>query len=125
MSNRLKCSPNIPQIVHSGHSVFKQPCDNAVTPWLAKLLASPQAYAAIAERQGEAPGYLFAQEARREESVIQPALHHFILEHIAVAPRWQRQSIGTQLIEALFAAVAARQIPCIELDVWSFNAKAQ
>jgi ribosomal protein S18 acetylase RimI-like enzyme len=79
----------------------------------------------LAEKDGEAVGYLFAQEVRREESLIRPALRWLILEHVAVAPSFQRQGVGTALMKALFVEASARKIDRIELEVWSFNGQAQ
>ena len=116
------------QELHATHvpAAFRQPSDEeSASAWLAPILGNPNAYCRLAEQDGEAVGYLFAQEVHREESLIRPALRWLVLEHIAVAPSFQRRGVGTALMKALFAEAAARKIERIELEVWSFNDKAQ
>jgi len=116
------------QELHATHVplAFRLPTDEESTStWLGPIIGNPDAYCVLAEKDGEAVGYLFAQEVRREESLIRPALRWLILEHVAVAPSFQRQGIGTALMKVLFVEAAARKIDRIELEVWSFNGQAQ
>jgi ribosomal protein S18 acetylase RimI-like enzyme len=116
------------QELHATHvpQAFRRPTDEESTSaWLGPIIGSPNAYCLLAEQDGEAVGYLFAQEVRREESLIRPAIRWLILEHVAVAPSFQRQGVGTALMKALFVEAAARKIDRIELEVWSFNGQAQ
>ncbi len=116
------------QELHATHApaAFRQPSDQeSASAWLAPIIGNPNAYCLLAEQDEEAVGYLFAQEVHREESLIRPALRWLILEHITVAPSFQRRGVGTALMKALFAEAAARKIDRIELEVWSFNGKAQ
>lgn len=116
------------QDLHVAHvpTVFKKPSDDAaLSTWLARVFADSKAYVLLAEESKEAVGYLYAQEVRKEEGVIQSALHYFSLEHIAVLPVFQRRGVGTALMKALLAEAKIRKISRIELAVWSFNWKAQ
>jgi GNAT superfamily N-acetyltransferase len=116
------------QELHATHfpDLFKMPSE-AASPleWLARVFAGLNAFVLVAEWDGAIVGNLLAQEIRREESVIQPALHYFSLEHIAVAKPFRRRGIGTALLSVLFEEAARRQINRIELQVWSFNDTGQ
>lgn len=116
------------QELHAAHvpDLVKMPSEAArQLEWLERAFAGSNAYVLVAEREGDIVGNLLAHEIRREESIIQPALHYFSLEHIAVAEPFRRRGIGTALLSALFAEAARRQINRIELQVWSFNDTGQ
>ena len=116
------------QELHRAHfpDLFTTPAgDVSLAEWLAHQFAGSGAYVLIAELEGQIAGNLFAQEFRRDASIIRPALHYFSLEHIAVAEPFRRRGIGTALLSALFAEAATREIKRVELQVWSFNDTAQ
>jgi ribosomal protein S18 acetylase RimI-like enzyme len=116
------------QSLHAAHhpEKFKQPAgDEAESEWLAGIFRGPTACVWLAEAGDEIVGYLFAQEVRREASVIRPQLHYYLLEHIGVAPEHRKRGVGAALMRTLFHEAAIRQIDRIELDVWQFNEEAR
>jgi ribosomal protein S18 acetylase RimI-like enzyme len=90
-----------------------------------KMLAEPTACTVVAEEGQAVVGYFFAQEVKRDESWIRPALCVFVLEHFAVDPAFRRQGIGTALMGRFLQEAVARGISQTELVCWDFNAAAR
>ncbi len=118
----------IVQKLHAEHvpTLIKEPSDsNGFATWFEEVIADPRSYVLMVEQSGSIVGYLYAQEVKKEESWVRPELHYFMLHHIVVKPDHQKQGLGDGLMKALMAEAKKRGLKRIELDVWSFNHKAQ
>lgn len=73
----------------------------------------------------EIAGFLNAEFRQQEATWCVVARQVCYLGGIVVDPRFHRQGIGRQLIEALRNEAQARGVDEIELDVFSFNHSAQ
>ncbi|MCE0499593.1 MAG: GNAT family N-acetyltransferase [Methylacidiphilales bacterium] len=93
----------------------------ACIEWFRKILAEPANCVFVAEKDQSVIGYLFAQEVKREESWMRPPAHLFMLEHIAVAPEFQRKGYGHALMGRFFSEAKRRGIPRAEVVHWGFN----
>jgi ribosomal protein S18 acetylase RimI-like enzyme len=117
------------QMLHVSHAphLFKAPADGALAfrSWFEKVLIDPDSTVLVAERDGAAVGYVYAQEIRREETWIRPAQRFILLHHIAVATLFQNAGIGTALVIALFQVANTNGVSRLELDVWAFNTPAK
>ena len=89
-----------------------------------KMLAEPTACLVVAEEGQSIIGYFFAQEAKREESWVRPALCVFMLEHIAVDSAFRCKGIGHALITRFLDEARSRGISRAELVCWIFNEEA-
>lgn len=107
-------------------ALFKKPTsDPLFIAWLADALTKPAAYVLLAEAEGKPVGYLYAEEIRKDESWIRPALHFLLLHHIAVDLTFQGRGFGDALLKEFFSEARRRNVTRVELDVWNFNEKAQ
>jgi GNAT superfamily N-acetyltransferase len=134
---RLATSTDITGIARLNHAVQRlhaekarshfrlSSSDTSFIDWFKKASAEPTAYVLLAEESGDTVGYLYADEVQREKTWVRPAMRFFMLHHIAVAPAFQKRGVGGGLMQAFIAEARRRRIGRIELDVWSFNEKAQ
>jgi GNAT superfamily N-acetyltransferase len=104
---------------------FKMPSsDPGCSELFRKSLGEVTACLVVAEEGQLIIGCFFAQEVKREESWIKPALCVFMLEHIAVNPAFRRKGVGDALIGRFFDEARVRGICRVELVCWNFNAEA-
>jgi len=116
------------QRLHAKHepALFRQPTSAAAfIAWFEKAIREPTAFVLLAEESREAAGYLYANEVRKDETWVRPALHFFLIHHIVVAPAFQKRGVGGALMQAVIEEAKRRKISRVELDVWSFNEEAQ
>lgn len=105
---------------------FKQPGPDTFPPAaVAALLARPENLIFIAEIDGIAAGYAYAEIVRRPETPIHDANDMVYLHHINVRPAHRRHGVGSALIGAVRAAATGGGIALIALDVWTFNDEAR
>jgi ribosomal protein S18 acetylase RimI-like enzyme len=111
----------------------------AALPWLFKppgpdrfslaavkdLLAEPGNLFFIAEIDGTAAGYAYAQIMEMPETPFIYAHGRIYLHHISVRPEHRRRGVGSALIAAVRAAAAETGVKLIALDVWTFNDEAR
>lgn len=79
----------------------------------------------IAERPGEAVGYLWFDVQERPPTPFTRARRRLYIQHVAVSEAARRSGVGTALIEAVEAEARARGITRLALDAWSRNTEAQ
>ena len=104
---------------------FKQPSDHTFPPTrFAELLDKPDTVIFLAEVDGEAAGYLYADTTPAMETTSTYALERVWIHHIGVEPVYQRQGVGTALIEATRQLARELGIGTLALSTWSFNARA-
>lgn len=87
-------------------------------------LAEPTASLVVAEEGQSIAGYFYAQEVKRDESWIRPAIRCFMLEAIVVDPAFRRKGIGHALINRFFDEARGRGVVRAELTCWNFNEEA-
>jgi len=92
---------------------------------VADVLAQPDNVVFIAEIDGDAAGYAYAQFVRRGETSFHYAHDMVYLHHISVRPAHRRRGVGGALIAAVRAAATEADIALVALDVWTFNEEAR
>lgn len=92
---------------------------------LADILARDGNLVFIAEVDGAAAGYAYAQIVRREETPFHHPHDMAFLHHIGVRPAHRRAGVGSALIAAVRAAASEHDIANVALDVWLFNDAAR
>lgn len=105
---------------------FKQPDD--VTPFVAdmkdRILADPDGYVFIAEVDGIAAGYVYAQIFERPEDAYAFARKLAFIDQISVKPAYRGKGCGRALIEAVFKLARTEGVQKVALDTWAFNTEA-
>ena len=105
---------------------FKPPGPDTFPPAaVAALLAQPENLVFIADFDGTAAGYAYAEIVRRPETPFSYALDMVYLHHISVRPAHRRRGVGGALIGAVRAAAIDVNITLVALDVWTFNEEAR
>jgi ribosomal protein S18 acetylase RimI-like enzyme len=106
--------------------LFKPPGPDTFPPAAVKdLLAQPDNLVFIAEVDGTAAGYAYAQIVERPETPFIYAHNMTYLHHISVKPLYRRHGVGSALIAAVRAAATEFGIALVALDVWTFNEEAR
>jgi len=106
--------------------LFKPPGPDTFPPAeVAGLLERPGNLLFIAEIDGEAAGYAYAEIIRRPETAFHYAHDLVHLHHIGVRPAHRRRGVGGGLIAAVRAAAAENGITLVTIDVWTFNDAAR
>jgi ribosomal protein S18 acetylase RimI-like enzyme len=106
--------------------LFKPPGPDTLPPAAVKdLLAQPDNLVFIAEVDGTAAGYAYAQIVERPETPFTHAHDMIYLHHISVRPVYRRHGVGSALIAAVRTAATEIGIALIALDVWTFNEDAR
>jgi ribosomal protein S18 acetylase RimI-like enzyme len=116
------------QAVHAAAMpwLFKPPGPDRFSPAAVRdLLAEPDNLFFIAEVDGDAAGYAYAQIMEMRETPFIYAHSRIYLHHISVKPGYRRQGVGGALIAAVRDAAAETGIKLIALDVWTFNEVAR
>lgn len=106
--------------------LFKAPGPDTFPPAAVKdLLVQPENLIFIAEVDGTAAGYAYAQIVERPETPFTFPHDMVYLHHISVRPAFRRHGVGTALIGAVRAAATDAGITVVALDVWTFNEEAR
>lgn len=105
---------------------FKEPDDGPeIIRWFREILGRPTTRAFVAEDQDATVGYVFAEEIVRPASVIRNAQRLLLIHHVAVDPDHRRKGHGRSLLERCMEEARKMQADLVELDVWTFNTRAQ
>jgi ribosomal protein S18 acetylase RimI-like enzyme len=105
---------------------FKSPGpETFLPPAAATLIARSGNLVFIAEADGEAVGYAYAEVIRRPETAFHHAHDSIYLHHISVKPNRRRRGVGAALLETVRAAGQEMGIDLLTADVWSFNEDAR
>jgi len=106
--------------------LFKPPGeDTFARAGLGELLERPENLVFIAESDGAAAGYAYAEIVRRPQTPFQHAHDMVYLHQISVRSAFRRHGVGTALIGAVRAAANEDGIALVALDVWTFNDAAR
>jgi ribosomal protein S18 acetylase RimI-like enzyme len=92
---------------------------------IAALLERPDNLFFIAEVDGAAAGYAYAQIVHRPETSFHYAHDLVHLHHISVRPAHRRHGVGAGLLAAVRAAASENGIALVTIDVWTFNDTAR
>jgi ribosomal protein S18 acetylase RimI-like enzyme len=102
--------------------LFKPPGPDTLASWeVTPLLTEPENFVFIAEADGIAAGYAYAEIQERPETPFTHAYDMMYLHHLSVRPAYRRQGVGSALIGAVRGAAAAAGVTLVALDVWLFN----
>ncbi len=105
---------------------FKPVGPDTFPPGVAReILANSNNLVFIAEIDAEAAGYVYAEVISRPETSISYAYQIVYIHHLSVRSQFQRQGIGSRLIDAVREATRARGIERVTLDFWTFNRTAE
>lgn len=106
--------------------LFKLPGPDTLESWEVKpLLTEPENLVFIAEVDGVAAGYAYAEIQQRPETPFTHAYDMVYLHHLSVRPAHRRHGVGSALIGAVRSAAADACIVLVALDVWIFNDEAR
>jgi GNAT superfamily N-acetyltransferase len=89
------------------------------------LLKRPGNLFFIAEVDGIAAGYAYAEIQEWPETPFTCGQQMMYLHHISVRPAHRRHGVGTALMGAVRDAAADAGITVVALDVWTFNEEAR
>jgi ribosomal protein S18 acetylase RimI-like enzyme len=106
--------------------LFKPPAANdEIIAYFGEQLEEPENDFFLAEIEAEPAGYLWARFVHQPPNPFMHAIDHFVVEHIAVVPRWRRRGVGHALLDAAREGALERDLHLLTLSVWAFNARAQ
>jgi ribosomal protein S18 acetylase RimI-like enzyme len=106
--------------------LFKPPGPDRFSPAAVRdLLAEPGNLLFIAELDGDAAGYAYAQIMAMQETPFIYAHDRIYLHHISVKAGCRGYGAGSALIAAVRDAAAEAGVKLIALDVWTFNEEAR
>ena len=101
---------------------FKPSAADTFPPAMVRdLLAQPATVIFLAEINGAAVGYLYADANPALETSMTYRLDRLWIHHIGVAPAQQRQGAGAALIDAAKQHAQRLGISTLALSVWAFN----
>src|SRR5262245_50209438 len=105
---------------------FKPPAPDTFPPEAAiALLGLPENVFFVAEVDGSAVGYVYAEIAKQSETAARYALEVVYVHHLYVRPAFRRRGIGRGLLDAVRTVGAEQGIARLMLDVWTFNEGAR
>ena len=106
-------------------ALFKTPqSPEFAVSFFEKLFLEDSIYIYIAEENGQALGYIFFKEVKRDENPFLFARHYLLIDQISVRPEAQGQGVGKALIEQVEVIARELGIPRIQLGSWDFNTSA-
>lgn len=118
---------NALQAVHAAAlpDFFKPPSDNTFPPSTVRdLLVHPATVIFLAEVDGVAVGYLYADTMSAQETSMTYRLERLWIHHIGVEPDHRQRGVGKALIAAAKQYARANAIQTVALSVWAFNRPA-
>jgi GNAT superfamily N-acetyltransferase len=87
-------------------------------------LSGENDYFYIAEIDGHAVGYAYAQIIERPPNPFTYPITSVLVDQISVNPEYRGQGIGAALMEQVYALAREKDVRRISLAVWSFNQDA-
>jgi GNAT superfamily N-acetyltransferase len=115
------------QVIHAENhaDIFKTPqsVDFAVA-FFEKMLADETVHIFIAEKDGEALGYILCKLVEREESPFTFAMRYLLVDQISVRPEARGRGVGNALMTKADGLADELGVSMIQLDSWVFNTDA-
>lgn len=116
------------QALHAALSpeIFKPAVDRAeLATFLRGVLDQPAHRLLLAQVDGGAAGYAWAEVQDRPETPFALPRRRLYLHHLAVDPAFRRRGIAAALLSALEGQARALGLASVVLDAWVDNAGAQ
>lgn len=88
------------------------------------ILSAPEHFGLLATLDGTPVGYVLAEVRRKPERSHARASSEVYVHHMSVASAYQRQGVGSALLDAVTAEAQALGIERLALEVWDANAEA-
>jgi ribosomal protein S18 acetylase RimI-like enzyme len=88
------------------------------------ILSAPEHIGLLATLNGIPAGYALAEVRRKPERSHARASSEVYVHHMSVASAYQRQGVGSALLDAVAVEAQALGIERLSLDVWAANADA-
>jgi ribosomal protein S18 acetylase RimI-like enzyme len=105
---------------------FKPPVlDQSLIDEFRSMIAKKDCFFLIAEADGVAAGYVFAELMSRQESARVHPDQMLYIHHISVNAEFRRKGLGRSLLEEARKRALSRGITRMALDVWRFNEEAR
>lgn len=104
--------------------VFKPPIDDAWVEAIADRIRSLEGTFFIAEIDGEAVGYLYAEHIERPDNVFTYVREYVLIDQMSVNPEYYGTGVADQLMQTVKDWTSAQGIERIVLGVWAFNQRA-
>jgi len=89
-----------------------------------KMLADETVHIFIAEKNGEALGYILCKLIEREENPFTFAMRYLLVDQISVRPEARGGGVGSALMMKADNLADELGISMIQLDSWAFNTDA-
>lgn len=89
------------------------------------LMRRDGVFIALAEMDGNAAGYVYAEVVRRPDSAQRYAMDLIYIHHIAVLPALQGRGVGRDLVDHVKSRARTENIATVRADIWSFNEGAR
>jgi ribosomal protein S18 acetylase RimI-like enzyme len=107
--------------------IFKPPTDLSpiICDFQTRILVNPNGRVWLAEREGEALGYVYAEHIQRSENAYVYERSYVHIDQISVRPAYQHSGCGRALIRAVFDWAQTSGVKNVSLDAYAFNEKAQ
>ena len=117
-------------VVHQLHAearpdVFLEASAAQLVEWVRERLGEPATRCYLAEKDGEAIGYVLTFLHERPANCFCPARSWMELNQIAVVSQQRRSGIARALFEEAVAEARRAGISGVELNVWNFNRDAR
>jgi ribosomal protein S18 acetylase RimI-like enzyme len=104
--------------------IFKVFDPDATRPHFEDMLASGDALIWVAEIDGEAVGYAWANLVHREATDLAHEQHALHVQALAVAPRARGAGVGRALMQAAEDHARSLRLASVTLNTWVFNTGA-
>ena len=106
-------------------SIFKKFSKRKVFSFFEKNLADGCATLLVAREGKKTAGYVLIVEHSARESTFTHPRRFIVLQHIVVAPEFQKQGFGRELTLRAKQIAQGKGFAHLELGVWAFNTAAQ
>ena len=118
------------RFVHKLHvaahpDIFKPADEEETTRFFELLLSDQKNYFYLAYSDKTPVGYIWAQLERSAENALMYERARIYIHHVSVDENYQRQGVGSVLVEAISKLASEVEITKVALDTWSFNKEAQ
>jgi len=128
LSDRIKIRPlqkEIAELHYAGRpDLFKTEARYFTDESFAERLNSPEHFVFIADINGEAAGYAFANINKIRGHSTYIDFNSFYIDDICVLKKYRRMGIGSALFKVCLETAKINNCYNIDLGVWSFNQEA-